>query len=172
MPKSFRFILLAGLALAEVILLGACGGETTPSFNSTSTNVALASHGATVTSYMSAGGESYVIDGDTGATNFWQAAAQGDFLTIDFSQAYNIDEVTVVATDLTSYADFSIWYSMDNSTYLSLNNQTSCTSASLYLSSAGYSCKFNTAHTAQYFKFVIEDNTATPKIHEIQVMGQ
>lgn len=165
-----RIVSLVGVSIIALFGLSGCGSDTPPGVGTNSSNVALSSAGASISANINSVGMMNAIDGSTSTATYWQAGGDGDYLKIAFAQVYDIDEVTVVASNFTAYTEFSMAISTDNVSWITLNNQTSCTSA--LLSSAGYSCPLSSTHSARYFRFTIVDNAAAPQIHEIQVMGK
>lgn len=170
MRKFLQYIAGIGLSVFVMLFLSGCGDKAGGGVSASSTNVALASHGASITTNISGGAEVFVIDGSADTTNFWQAAAVGDWLNIDFSASYTIESVTVTATNLSALTDFSMKISTDGSLYTPLDNSTDCSASSL--TQAVYVCTFSTTHTARYFRFTILNSAANAEIHEIVVMGK
>lgn len=164
--------------LAMTALLSACGGGgsgsgsdsyDSPRASTTFTNVALSSESGSVDSTYS-GNESFVIDGDTTTTNFWQAGEAGDSITLYLNGVYDVKSITIRSANLTSTADFELELSADGISYTTLNLVSDC--LNLSLGAAGYSCDFRETKEAQRLRLTILQKPESIEIYEWEVQGK
>jgi hypothetical protein len=178
MSKSNPSLRLVCFALFSGFVLGACDssssttsitGTTDTSNQPASSNIALSGTGATVTSSFS-GNETFVIDGDTAMTSYWEPGANGDTLTIDFSRVYSIESVNFHYANMANTTYFLYELSVDGSSYTTVQNYSDC--SSFRLSASVYECGLTDAVDARFLRLTILDNAANIDIYEVEVMGR
>lgn len=167
---------VSGMAIAA--LLVACGGggggdggdksDDNRRAAPVSTNVALSSAGGTAISTYS-GNETFVNDGDTGTTNFWQAGSAGDSITLYLNGVYDAKTITIRSSNLTSNADFKLELSANGVDYTEMNLISDCLNFSL--SAAGYTCDFKQAKEVQELRLTILQKADMIEIYEWEVIG-
>ena len=164
-----------GFATVFVFALSACGGSSSSSSSgdgttdsTPATNVALASAGATVSSTFS-GNETFVNDGDTGNTNFWEPGADGDSITIEFDEVYDVEFLEISSMNLNSNSEFAIAFSGNGVTFTDIDLVLDCLSFSI--GASGYSCELVTPIEAGFIRLTILMDSANIDIYEIEVFG-
>ncbi len=187
----FKRNILLSILLVSVALTG-CGGGSSKSDDDTGgsnpspgtttpKNVAAAANGAMVTSSYS-GNESFVIDGDTSTTNFWQGGAEGDEVKITFDKSYAVSHIKLY-TNNTSISlmggvqvkGFRVLLSDDDTNYAEVNiygfgaGSISCSSSSI--GSGAIECELQPNQTARFIKIKVTADFATTELYEVEATG-